>query len=322
MGVACSLEVPAPAGSMFRKLIVVFIAAFCLLCFSGIEAFGLECINTEFLFDIRPGADQPSDLAIGTNGYIYIVDGVNNRVIAVDHNGRWKFAFGSAGSGKGQFKYPVGIDISDSGEVYIADTGNHRIQVFDQKGNYRNSFTVKSGKKDKPSDPVDVLSSTIKNYLYVSDNDHHKIRVYKKDGSFAFEWGGFGEDYGQFRYPGIMILTELNEILVVDVLNTRVQKFDPLGEFLADIGSWGVMPGNFFRPKGVAIDKKNRVFISDSYMGVIQTFSDSGRFEGVVCEKNRKKIFRTPVGIIIDKTNRLLVVEMRGNKITVMKILG
>ena len=307
---------------MLRKRIAAGIASFCLLWLCGIEAFGLDCINAEFLFDIRPGADQPSDLAIGTNGYIYIVDGVNNRVVVVDHNGRWKFEFGNEGTGKGQFKYPLGIDISDGGDVYIADTGNHRIQVFDQRGNYKNSFTVKSGNKEKPSNPVDVLSTSIRNYLYISDNDNHKIRVYKQDGSFAFEWGGFGEEFGQFRYPGMMTLTELNEVLIIDVLNTRVQKFDPLGEFIADIGSWGVMPGNFFRPKGVAIDKKNRVFISDSYMGVIQAFSDSGRFEGVICEKNRKKNFRTPVGIIIDKKNRLLVVEMRGNKITVMKILG
>ncbi|MBI5408486.1 MAG: NHL repeat-containing protein [Nitrospirae bacterium] len=285
------------------------------------KAFALECINTKFLFDIKPDADQPSDLAVAPNGDIYIVDGVNNRIDVVDGNGGWKFDFGTEGVEKGQFNRPLGIDISDSGSVFIADTGNHRIQVFDLKGNFLNMFAVKTGSAQTKSDPVDVAASKIKNYLYVSDNDNHKIRVYSQNGAFEFEWGKFGEESGEFRYPGIMTINQFNEALVVDVLNTRVQKFDPFGKYISTIGAWGVLPGRFFRPKGVAVDKQNRVFISDSYMGVIQVFTDLGRFLGVVCENNEKKVFNTPVGLVIDKNNRLLVVEMRSNKVTVVKIL-
>jgi len=260
-------------------------------------------------------------MAIAPNGDIYLVDGVNNRIIVVNSDGRWKFAFGSEGSGNGQFKIPLGIDISDSGQVFIADTGNHRIQVFDAGGKFLYMFTVKTGSPKIKSDPVDVAVSKLNNYLYVSDNDNHMIRVYSQNGKHEFEWGKFGEELGEFRYPGMMVLNEYNQIYIIDVLNTRVQKFDPFGEFEADIGSWGVLQGTFFRPKGVALDKKGRVFVSDSYMGVIQAFTDLGRFEGVVCDKNHKRAFNTPVGIIIDKNDRLLVVEMRGNKITVLKLL-
>ena len=182
-------------------------------------------------------------------------------------------------------------------------------------------FSVRTSPGEKPPDPVDVVASRLKNYLYISDNENHKIKVYKQNGDFEFEWGKFGEGYGEFRYPGIMTSNEFNEILVVDVLNTRIQKFDPFGKFITGIGSWGVLPGNLFRPKGVAIDKKNRLFVSDSYMGVIQAFTDMGRFLGVVCDKNKKRVFKSPVGIVIDKNDRLLIVEMRDNKITALKIL-
>jgi sugar lactone lactonase YvrE len=115
---------------------------------------------------------------------------------------------------------------------------------------------------------------------------------------------------------------EFNQIFVVDVLNTRVQKFDPFGKFITDIGAWGVLPGKLFRPKGVAIDKKNRVFVSDSYMGLVQVFTDLGGFLGVICENNQKRQFITPVGVYVEeKRNRLQVVEMRGNKISVLKLL-
>ncbi len=257
-------------------------------------------------------------------GNIYLVDGVNSRIIVVDRNGAWKFILGTegvAGSGKGQFKLPLGIDISDSGKVFIADTGNSRIQVFDTEGKFLYMFSVKTAPGELPSEPVDVAASKLNNYLYISDNNNHKIKVYNQNGTYDFEWGRFGEDYGAFRYPAMMTLNEYNEILIVDVLNTRVQKFDPFGKFIVDIGSWGVLQGNLFRPKGVTIDGKKRVLISDSYMGVIQAFSNLGQFRGVLCEKNMMRKFNTPVGILVDKNDRLLVVEMRANLVTVLKIL-
>lgn len=304
-----------------RPLIYCLIIIFSVFI-PPLTSFAIDCINTKFLFDIRPGANQPSDLAVAPNGNIFLVDGINSRVVVVDRNGRWKFAFGSAGKGKGQFRKPLGVDISDAGKVFIADTGNHRIQVFDLKGNYLYMFTVKTGPNERPPDPVDVVASGLENHLYISDNDNHKIKAYKQNGTFEFEWGKFGEEYGDFRYPGIMTINKYNEIFVVDVLNTRVQKFDPFGKFISDIGSWGVLQGNLFRPKGVAIDRQDRVFISDSYMGVIQAFTDLGRSLGVVCEKNKIRKFVSPVGIVIDESDRLLVVEMKKNKITVLKLMN
>ncbi len=256
-----------------------------------------------------------------SKGNIYLVDGVNSRIIVVDKNGRWKFAFGSEGSGKGQFKLPVGIDISESNKIFVADTGNHRIQAFDTEGKFLYMFTVKSGAGEVASDPVDVAASSLENFLYISDNENHRIKVYKQNGVYDFQFGGFGEDYGTFRFPGIMTLNEYNEVFIVDVLNTRVQKFDPFGEYIVDIGSWGVVQGSLFRPKGVALDNRNRVLISDSYMGVVQAFEELGKFRGVICNKNKLRRFNTPVGILVDKNDRLLVVEMRANKITVLKML-
>ena len=292
------------------------------ILFISSTSYSVECINSRFLFDIKLEADQPSDIAVGPNGDNYLVDGVNNRIMVLDSRGELKFSFGKQGGGKGEFKYPLGIDISDLGKVFVADTGNHRIQVFDLNGNFLYLFNVGSDPGEKRSDPVDVLASRLKGHVYVSDNDNHKIKVYNRSGIFQFEWGSFGEGPGEFRYPGILADNEFNQIFVVDVLNTRVQKFDPFGNFITDIGSWGVLPGKLFRPKGVAVDKKNRVFVSDSYMGLLQVFTDLGAFLGVVCVNNEKRQFITPVGLHADQgDDRLQIVEMKGNKISILKML-
>ena len=284
-------------------------------------SYALQCIDTESLFEITPGADQPSDIAVAPNGDIYLVDGVNNRVLVTEKNGKWKSQFGSKGSGKGQFIHPLGIDISEDGNVFIADSGNHRIQVFDLKGQFKYMFSVTTNTDTHPADPADIIISKLEGQLYISDNENHVIKVFDKNGKYLFKWGGFGEERGEFRYPGIMTQNEFNEIFVVDVLNTRAQKFDPFGKFISSIGAWGVLQGNFFRPKGITIDRKNRVLVSDSYMGVVQAFTDMGSYIGILCKNNKKREFNTPVGIYIDENDRLLVVEMRANKITVLKVL-
>jgi DNA-binding beta-propeller fold protein YncE len=308
-------------GYLFKATIFIFLLINLSALIVPDLSYPLECITCRSFFDISPNADQPSDIAIGPTGNIYLVDGVNDRILVMDPTGDLKFAIGESGTGEGQFNRPVGIDISNDGKVFVADTGNHRIQAFDAAGNYSYMFAVNTGSDKMPADPVDVLASEFKNYLYVSDNDNHKIKVFNQKGGFEYEWGKFGEGPGEFRYPGILATNEYNQVFVVDVLNTRVQVFDPFGNYINDIGAWGVRQGQLFRPKGVAVDRHNRAFISDSYMGLIQVYTSLGRFIGVVCENETKKQFTTPVGMAFDAgRNRLYVVEMRANRIHVLKV--
>ena len=306
---------------MKNKFLSAAVAAMILLLVpaSGLQA--MECLKSQVLGAIAPaGVDQPSDIAIGPEGRIYLVDGVNNRIVVTDADGRLQFSFGRSGQGAGELQHPMGIDISRQGQVFIADTGNHRVQVFGLQGGYLYGFPVKTAAGEKPAAPVDVLALERKSYLYITDKDNHKIKVHKQTGAYVFEWGGFGEVRGRFRYPGILAANQYNQIFVVDVLNTRVQVFDPDGHFLSAISTWGVSPGQLFRPKGVAIDQADRVFISDSFMGCIQVFTDLGAFLGVVCADGAKRNFTTPVGLAFDAQNRLLVVEMRANRIGIVKV--
>jgi DNA-binding beta-propeller fold protein YncE len=59
-------------------------------------------------------------------------------------------AFGSAGSGPGQFKEPAGVAVSEAtGQVYVADEGNDRVEVFSAAGTFaseiKGPFTTAAG---------------------------------------------------------------------------------------------------------------------------------------------------------------------------------
>ena len=309
-----------PSNTRYKKILLPIVVIF-LLLLPASRLLAMRCLQSEVLGSIAPaGVDQPSDIAIGPNGSIYLVDGVNDRIVVTNVDGKLQFTFGRSGGDAGEMKHPMGIDISKKGQVFIADTGNHRIQVFDLEGRFLYMFTVKISPGEKPAAPVDVLALDRKSYLYISDRDNHRIKVYKQKGDFVFEWGGYGVVPGRFRYPGILTADQYNQVYVVDVLNTRIQQFDPDGHFITEIGNWGVSPGELFRPKGVVVDKFNRVFISDSFMGCVQAFTDVGGFLGVVCAGGQKRKFTTPVGLAVDAENRLLVVEMHANRIRIVKV--
>ncbi len=263
---------------------------------------------------------QPTDVAVGSQGLIYAMDGLNGRVVVFDGQGSYRFSFGANGNGPGEMDMAIGLGISPAGEVFVADSGNHRVQVFDAKGKYRRAFSLKNGEK---ADPTDVMVPGLKDFCYVVDNDNHQVQVYHaKTGKYLREWGGHGKNLGEFRYPATISVDSYNHIYVVDVMNARVQTFDPFGEGSRVVAGWGVKMGKVFRPKGVAIDGEERIFISDSYMGTVQVFRPRGDLCGVVGDAGGKtRRFTTPTNIVLDPQGRLLVVETRANQISVYRLL-
>ena len=283
----------------------------------------IRLIGIKPLFEITDNLNQPSDVAVSRDGRIYVVNGVYNQIRIFNKDGKFVSAFGTEGAANGEFRNPLGIDIDKSGNVFVADSGNHRIQKFDSKGQFIAEITLPS-KSNHPADPTDVAVDDSRQRCYVADNDNHFILVYDLNSlKLTQTYGGPGTDKGAFRYPFLMALDKQEKLYVVDVINTRVQVLDSGGRVVAVIGGWGVEKGEFFRPKGVAIGKKGRVYVSDSYLGVIQVFEAGGPFYAVLGNPKTGKVkkFKTPAGLSVDDRNRLYVVEMLANKVSVYQII-
>lgn len=274
-------------------------------------------------FDITHNFLQPTDVAVGKNNYIYIMDGVNNRVKVFDKKGVFKFSFGGKGTHNGKFNTPIGITTDSGGLVYVADTGNRRIQIFYPNGKFKRQFIMSPGKDNKPPEPVDITVDERLQQMYVADNDNHQVRVYSnQDYKLLSIWGSEGPRDNQFHYPFLITTGNNASVLIVDVLNTRVQVWKQDNP-VASIGGWGVDLGQFYRPKGVCVDKNGLVFVSDSVLGVIQAFNSNGEFSAVLGNESGEVLkWKTPLGITIDNRQRLYVVEMLSNRVRVYDILS
>lgn len=297
------------------------ILLFVLLLTAG-SSYSLNLTLVNHLFDIEHDFRQASDVAVTADGSIYVVDGVNQCVKVFDSTGKFLFSFGREGSGPGRFKYPLGMDIDGAGNLYVADSGNRRIQIFTAKGDFIREIGLERRNGKKP-DPTDVAVNRKGTEAFVVDNENHCIVKY--DLQTLQQVGVFGEpgiERMEFRYPFLIAGFRDKYLYVVDVINTRVQELTNEGKFVRFIGDWEVEKGQFFRPKGVAVDSGGRVYVSDSYMGVIQVF-DEGVFHSVIGGSKEDGLWRftSPVGIFIDQKDRLYVVEMFAERVSVFQVI-
>lgn len=289
----------------------------------GVAAASLAAIPTSevrSLFELTQAGDSalrlPSDVAVGPDGRVYVVDSGNQRIAVFDRGGKFLKTFGRGGRAAGELLNPVGIAVGPDGRVHVADRGNRRIQTFTADGALVRSFNVMS--RGQPVTPIDVAVDAAGRTLYVTGNNNHRVMAFSPEGKLQREWGGEGANRGEFRYPATVAVGANGTVYVVDVFNTRVQAFAPDGG-VYEAGEWGVLPGQLVRPKGVAVDRAGRIYVSDSYLDVIQLYNSSYQFVAVLGSGGKPQRFTAAAGIALDG-NRLYVVEMLRHRVSVFEI--
>jgi tripartite motif-containing protein 71 len=260
---------------------------------------------------------MPTDVAVSSDGRVYVVDSARNSIKIFDAAGNPLGSLGSVSLGEGQFSGPVGIDVASNGDVYVADKNNKRLQVFKPDGSFRRSLPV--AEAGAAAEPVDVAVSAKGKTLYVTTNDTHKVLAMTSRGKPKSAWGGQGEEPAQFNYPATVAVDSADNVYVVDVLNARVQVFTEEGAPTAQYGSYGAKPGMFVRPKGVAVDAAGRIYVSDSYLGVVQVLGSDGVFIGVLAVDGEPARFKAPVGLAF-AGGRLYVTDMLAGKVLAFKM--
>jgi DNA-binding beta-propeller fold protein YncE len=191
---------------------------------------------------------QPTDVAWGPDGTIYISDGyVNSRVAKISKEGDWIKSWGQRGKGPGEFNTPHSIAADAKGHIYVADRANRRIQVFDGDGNFQREIKI-----DVPFDqnarPAIGNKPNLTNYLQTGGTmtpgapwalcitpgpnqvlyaaDAYPGRIYKLtlDGKVVGVLGSSGKRPKQFGWIHEMACPSENTLFVAEILNWRVQK--------------------------------------------------------------------------------------------------
>lgn len=165
-----------------------------------------------------PLFNQPTDVAFGPAGDIFVSDGYgNSRVMKFDKHGRFLKTWGKKGKAAGEFDLPHTIAVDSKGLVYVGDRENQRIQVFDSDGNFIKEWT-------------DVgypygITITPDQSLYVADGKNERILKMNLKGEILGAFGEPGKEAGQFGWAHTIAVSPTHEIYVGEILNWRVQRF-------------------------------------------------------------------------------------------------
>jgi tripartite motif-containing protein 71 len=280
----------------------------------------------------------PEGIAIASNGDIFIADTLNNRVLVWDADGKPITSYGSFGTradwrNPPQFNHPMGVYVHPSRQVFVSDTLNNRIVVLDEKGLVVSTWGGQGQANGQFNQPMDLDGDRYGN-ICVLDTGNSRVQIFSGMGIFDSGWGSFGADprpntmTAQMNHPVGMVLNNIDQFILADTGNTRMEVFNHGGVPVTVQGWYGENgPYEFKEPSGVAITRTGIVAIADGSSGRVVFYnSRNGDFEYLgewrakdeILNQDYKPRFR---GIACDAQNRLYVTDVKNNVILRLKPL-
>ena len=209
-------------------------------------------------------AGKPVGLTVHPDGRVFVADTHYHRVCIFDRDGTLLTAFGSEGTGDGQFVLPTDIAFDDLGCVYVGEYGgNDRISKFSADLEYVTSFGRDLPDGSSLNRPAG-LAWDAEGTLWVADACNHRLCRFSKDGQLLTAFGSMGREPGQMRYPYDITVTPGGLLLVCEYGNCRLQWFTPDGKSVQTWGEPGRGLGQLWSPWGAAVGKDGLVYVVDS----------------------------------------------------------
>jgi len=233
----------------------------------------------------------PLEVAVDSNGKIYVVDELAYRV-QVFSGTSYLATMGVSGIGlqdNSHFNLPVSIAFSPSGAIYVVDlTGvSCRVQVFDASRNYIQSLgdrnwanQVSAGTSNSQLNGPWGVAVNSSGFIFISDTSNHRVQVFDPFGTYVRTLGVTGvsgADVGHFLYPRGLDVASGGKLLVADAgnyiglvanSNHRVLVFNDLSDGFADLqlglsGSYGNDMNHLNMPFDVAVNSGQRTAVAD-----------------------------------------------------------
>jgi len=271
-------------------------------------AFGQVRIKTEFGMK-GPGNGQfsePSDIAIDTDGKIYIADKDNKRVHVLDQDGKTIRTWNAVRGGSDLMKEPVGIALSDD-RVYVTD-GSNKVLIFSKTGQLLDLFGSSGSDPKQFDDPHGIFVH--QNVVYVADTDNNRVQVFSLDGIYLDSIGKEGKRAGEMREPTDVAVDYRGYIYVTERGNNRIQVFSPSGKFHRSYY-------NVSEPASIALDSSGFV-VADAGNYMIKKFSfNENLLFSFGSRGNSHSQFQKITGVAIDDRGNILTIDGEKNTVQV-----
>ena len=147
--------------------------------------------------------------------------------------------------------------------------------------------------------------------IVVTDNFGNCVYVFDENGNCFRKSRGEGSNTGQFQYPDGISFLNVNEVLIADYSNNRIQRLNiQTGTVTKSYGKKGKEKGEFGRPINVTVDDEERIVVTERGNDRIQVMSKEGESIFTFGDKGLEKL-RNPTCCITYKN--MFLVSDEGN---------
>jgi streptogramin lyase len=216
--------------------------------------------------------NNPADVALDSDGKIYVADRWHGRVQIYNPNGSYYATVGDLWC-------PGGVALSPTNYLYVADSCQNTVQIYDSNLVFvamMGESGVSGSNNSHFNWPQDVVIDST-GMIYVADSSNQRVQVFNASRTFIRTMGVTelpGNRFDQFSSPSGLTVDTLDRLFVSDTGNDRIQVFDSEGAYLTTIGgTWGNQTGQVQAPGKVGVDTTGNVYIADWGNHRIQKFA-------------------------------------------------
>lgn len=260
----------------------------------------------------------PRALALGPDQCLYIVDKLG-RIQVFDQEGEFLRSWRMPATDLGK---PVGLSFSNDGLLMVADTHYFRILFYTLDGAMVEERTIGGVNGRGPGEfgfVTDVVQDSRGNYYVADYGDYDRIQKFSPEREYVLEWGGHGEERGEFLRPQSLAIDEHDHLWVADSCNHRIQVFDATGNEVRLVKSWGIHGhelGAVRYPYSLCLAESGVVYVLEYGNHRIQKFDRDGNFLGAFGTPGRGVgEFHTPWAFVIDPSQRIHVLDSYNQRV-------
>ncbi|KAI8508994.1 hypothetical protein Bbelb_128420 [Branchiostoma belcheri] len=213
---------------------------------------------------------------------------------------------GRQGSGVGELDMPAGVAVDQDGNIAVVEQLNKRVQIFNvNTGHYLRSFPVEGQL------PYDIDVDSNGRFLVTSYGNEYGVRFYSKEGELRDTFRPVC-----MKQPLGITVQKDGRMVVADNIQKSCFLLRHDGSLIREIGK-----GQLQDPRFVAVDESRDImFITDINANKVFVFDLEGEFKFSFGEKGEGDgQFQRPMGITLDQTGNILVVNHDDGRVQVFR---
>lgn len=258
--------------------------------------------------------DDPTDVALGPDGSLYVLDSDNRRVQRFSADGAYLGTLCNDDMGVEGLRNPNHLAVRQDGSVLVTDRDGGRIVHCSADGSTTTSWLASPGGDDTLYGPRGIAIGP-DGSVYVVESWPCRIRRFASDGTPKGSWGGCGAGPGTFDNPGGVAVAPNGVVYVADA--ESIQYFSAGG---VRLGGWqlrGTDGGAFGWPGGLAVAADGTVWVSDWPYQRLYRYDRSGQLleSHGGCRGRDQGQFVAPSGLAVDADGVVYIADSGNDRV-------